>query len=63
MQQDVALQRDAEIGLAVAVHVARNDGVAIAEAFAQLALLMAEITATDKAKGVVQAARLGVDKA
>jgi hypothetical protein len=36
MQQDVTLQLDTEIRLAVAVDVARKDGIAAAEAFPQL---------------------------
>ena len=66
MQQDVARQRDAEIGFAIAIHVARNDGVAAAgKLIVQLTSMMREATQsviTGEVKGVVASElAVGVD--
>ncbi len=61
-QQKVPLQRDAEIGLAVAVDVTGDDGVAAAEQLAQLALHTGEVANANEGEVVVaSAATLGID--
>ena len=46
----IALKRDAEISLPVAVDVAGDDGFAITEAFSQFASVMAEMIEAYQAK-------------
>src|SRR4029079_14708540 len=52
-----------EIGLAVAIDVAGNDGVAAAERLAQLTLHTGKITSANEGEVVVDAALLGIDAA
>ena len=52
---------DLEVGLAVAVHIAGDDGVAALERLAQLALHTGEVANANEGEIVITAARLGVD--
>ena len=65
-QQEKPLQCDAEIRMTVAVHIARDDGVAVTERLAQLALHTGKILNANEGEIVVAGvagARLGIDGA